>query len=180
MAGTLQQHREIVERSNVPLQFDSVHQEDRDGRLVLAEVIEEDVLNVLCLFAHDAPSTFGDGGCTAGIGGIGGGSIRASASSVSAMAEAETRSWRTSASSSGGNKFGNFRSRSGPSAPMPEHTDGFRGESGAGHHVGKFPTSTRDRRKPGVPPRVFADRVNQAPYLRTETHIHEKVHEETS
>src|SRR5882757_4341511 len=52
MAVAAQQHREVVEPGDDPLQFDAVHQEDRDGRLVLAQVVQEDVLNVLCLFAH--------------------------------------------------------------------------------------------------------------------------------
>src|SRR5471032_3547050 len=46
------QHREIVEPGDDPLQLHAVHEEDRDRRLVLPQMVQEDVLNVLCLFAH--------------------------------------------------------------------------------------------------------------------------------
>ena len=44
-----QQHREVVEPGNDPLQLDPVHEEDRDRRLILADVIEKHVLQVLAL-----------------------------------------------------------------------------------------------------------------------------------
>jgi len=36
----------------IPCSLDAVHKEDRDGRLVLAQVVQEYVLNVLCFFTH--------------------------------------------------------------------------------------------------------------------------------
>jgi hypothetical protein len=44
-----QKQAEIVKRADHSLQLDPVDQEDRDGDLVLANVIEEDVLHVLRL-----------------------------------------------------------------------------------------------------------------------------------
>src|ERR1700750_2307634 len=52
MTVAAQQHREVVEPGDDPLQFDAVDQEDRDRRLVLAQMVQEDILNILCLFAH--------------------------------------------------------------------------------------------------------------------------------
>src|SRR4051794_14733676 len=52
MTVAAQQHRKVVEPGDDSLQFDAVDQENRDRRLVLAQMVQEDVLNVLCLFAH--------------------------------------------------------------------------------------------------------------------------------
>src|SRR5262252_6643519 len=44
---TPQQHAEIIEPSHDPLQLHAVHQEDRERRLVLADVVEKGVLQIL-------------------------------------------------------------------------------------------------------------------------------------
>ena len=56
MAVAAQHHGEPVERIDDALQFYAVHKEDRNGHLARAQVREEDVLNVLRLFAHGAPT----------------------------------------------------------------------------------------------------------------------------
>ena len=60
MTVAAQKHREVVEPGDDALEFDAVHQKDRDGRLVLAQMVQEDVLNVLCLFAHVLGLLLGD------------------------------------------------------------------------------------------------------------------------
>src|SRR5262249_30903675 len=51
-----QQDREIVEPSHAALQPDAVHQKDRHRHLVLADVVQEDILNVLGFFSsHRLP-----------------------------------------------------------------------------------------------------------------------------
>jgi len=54
--------------SNQPLQLDPVHQEDRNGRLPLTQVTEENLLTSFGLFAHDAAPTSDDGGWIVGCG----------------------------------------------------------------------------------------------------------------
>jgi hypothetical protein len=44
MAIASKEQTEIIEPSNNSLQFDSVHQKDRQGRFRLANVVEESVL----------------------------------------------------------------------------------------------------------------------------------------
>src|SRR5258708_22184978 len=50
MGVPAQQHAEIVEPGDDALQLHSVYQEHRDRGLVLAHIVQEYVLNVLCLF----------------------------------------------------------------------------------------------------------------------------------
>jgi hypothetical protein len=45
-----QQHAEIIEPGHHPLQFDPIHEEDREGDFGLSYVIEESVLQILCAF----------------------------------------------------------------------------------------------------------------------------------
>jgi hypothetical protein len=47
-----EQDREIVEPGDDALQFDAVDEEDGNGRFVLADVVQEDVLNVLIFLGH--------------------------------------------------------------------------------------------------------------------------------
>ena len=45
-----QQHAEIIEPGHDALQLDAVHQEDRERSFVLADMVEEGVLQILCAF----------------------------------------------------------------------------------------------------------------------------------
>ena len=57
VAVPAQQHGEIVEPGNDALQLHAVYEEHRHRRLAFADVVQEDVLHVLRLFAgHDANS----------------------------------------------------------------------------------------------------------------------------
>ena len=53
MGFTAQQHRKIVEPCDNALQLHTVDEEDRDGHLLFADFVQEDVLNVLSFFSHD-------------------------------------------------------------------------------------------------------------------------------
>jgi hypothetical protein len=54
-----EQQREVVERADDALQFYAVDQEDRDRDLVLSNVIQKDVLHILCLLGgHNADPFF--------------------------------------------------------------------------------------------------------------------------
>src|SRR3954470_124445 len=52
MPITAKQHAEIVEPSHHALELDPVHKKDREGNFVLADVVEEGVLQVLRTFAR--------------------------------------------------------------------------------------------------------------------------------
>jgi len=45
-----QQQAEIVEPGDYALQFDAVHEENRDRDFLLTHVVEEGILKVLCFF----------------------------------------------------------------------------------------------------------------------------------
>src|SRR6476619_3579521 len=47
-----QEHAEVIEPGHDALQLHSVHQEDRERCLVLANMVEEGVLEVLCAFGR--------------------------------------------------------------------------------------------------------------------------------
>jgi hypothetical protein len=46
-----EQHAKIIEPGDDALEFDAVHQKDRQGNFGFADVIEEGVLEVLCAIA---------------------------------------------------------------------------------------------------------------------------------
>src|SRR3546814_1125663 len=51
-----QQHAEIIEPGDDPLQLDAIHQEDGDGHLCLAHIVEENVLQILAFVRrHQKP-----------------------------------------------------------------------------------------------------------------------------
>jgi hypothetical protein len=54
-----EQDAEIVEPGNDALEFDAVDEEDRHGRLVLADVVQKYVLHVLRLVRHRVYPFFG-------------------------------------------------------------------------------------------------------------------------
>jgi hypothetical protein len=58
MTVTPQQDAEIVEPRDNPLQLDPIDEEDRQGRLVLADVIEKGVLEALCTFSSHGSFSF--------------------------------------------------------------------------------------------------------------------------
>jgi hypothetical protein len=51
MRITPQQNGEIIEPGHNTLQFDTVHQEDRDRHLAFADAVQENVLDALRFFA---------------------------------------------------------------------------------------------------------------------------------
>ena len=52
MAIAAQQHAEIVKPSHNALQFNTVDQENRQGNLVFADIIEKCVLQILSFFSR--------------------------------------------------------------------------------------------------------------------------------
>src|SRR5690606_36021416 len=53
LAVPAQQHAEIVEPGDDALQLDPVDQEDRDGNLRLADMVEKGILQILFVGSHD-------------------------------------------------------------------------------------------------------------------------------
>jgi hypothetical protein len=51
MAISAEQQRKVIERTHHTLQFDAIDQKDRYGNFVLAYVVKEYVLHILCLLA---------------------------------------------------------------------------------------------------------------------------------
>src|ERR1700728_4578283 len=55
LAVVLQQHRILVKRADLSGQLDAADQVDRDGSFVLADRVQEGVLNVLCRLVLHVP-----------------------------------------------------------------------------------------------------------------------------
>jgi hypothetical protein len=59
LAVTAQQNREIVKPGYDPLKLYAFHEKHRDCGLVLAQIVEENILQIIRLIGHIAPIAIG-------------------------------------------------------------------------------------------------------------------------